>query len=45
MVVEAGMNALRRGASSVKRSDFEAAIRKVLGDEIQGSEEALRMFS
>jgi len=45
IVVEAGMNALRRGASSVKRSDFEAAIRKVLGDEIQGSEEALRMFS
>ena len=45
IVVEAGMNALRRGASSVKRSDFEAAIRKVLGDEIDGSEEALRMFS
>lgn len=45
IVVEAGMNALRRGASSVKRSDFEVAIRKVLGDEIQGSEEALRMFS
>jgi proteasome regulatory subunit len=45
IVVEAGMNALRRGASSVKRSDFETAIRKVLGDEIQGSEEALRMFS
>ncbi|OPY50020.1 MAG: Proteasome-activating nucleotidase 1 [Methanosaeta sp. PtaU1.Bin112] len=45
IVVEAGMNALRRGASSVRRTDFEAAIRKVLGDEIQGSEEALRMFS
>jgi proteasome regulatory subunit len=45
IVVEAGMNALRRGASTVGRSDFEAAIRKVLGDEIDGSEEALRMFS
>ena len=45
IVVEAGMNALRRGASSVARSDFEAAVAKVLGDEIEGSEEALRMFS
>ncbi len=45
IVVEAGMNALRRGASSVAKGDFEAAIRKVLGDEIEGSEEALRMFS
>jgi len=45
IVVEAGMNALRRGASSVGKSDFEVAIRKVLGDEVEGSEEALRMFS
>ena len=45
IVVEAGMNALRRGASSVAKSDFEVAIRKVLGDEVEGSEEALRMFS
>jgi proteasome regulatory subunit len=45
IVVEAGMNALRRGASSVGKSDFDAAIGKVLGDEIEGSEEALRMFS
>ena len=45
IVVEAGMNALRRGASSVSKSDFEVAIRKVLGDEVEGSEEALRMFS
>ncbi len=45
VVVEAGMNALRRGASSVGKSDFEVAIRKVLGDEVEGSEEALRMFS
>ena len=45
IVVEAGMNALRRGASSVSKSDFEVAIRKVLGDEVEGSEEAMRMFS
>ncbi|MFZ2472327.1 MAG: proteasome-activating nucleotidase [Methanothrix sp.] len=45
IVVEAGMNALRRGASSVGKGDFEIAIKKVLGDEIEGSEEALRMFS
>lgn len=45
IVVEAGMNALRRNATSVARDDFEKAIRKVLGDEIEGSEEALRMFS
>jgi len=45
IVVEAGMNALRKGASSVGKSDFEAAIKKVLGDELEGSEEALRMFS
>ncbi|MDD1737900.1 MAG: hypothetical protein LUP00_03980 [Methanothrix sp.] len=45
IVVEAGMNALRRGASVVSRRDFDAAIGKVLGDEIQGSEESLRMFS
>lgn len=45
IVVEAGMNALRRGASSVAKSDFDVAIRKVLGDEVEGSEEALRMFS
>ncbi len=45
VVVEAGMNALRRGASSVGKSDFDVAIKKVLGDEIEGSEEAMRMFS
>jgi len=44
-VVEAGMNTLRRGASVVSRRDFDAAIRKVLGDEVQGSEESMRMFS
>ncbi|HNX39291.1 MAG TPA: proteasome-activating nucleotidase [Methanothrix sp.] len=45
IVVEAGMNALRRGATSVATTDFDRAIAKVLGDEIQGSEDALRMFS
>lgn len=45
IVVEAGMNALRRNASSVNRTDFYSAINKVLGDEVQGSEENLRMFT
>jgi proteasome regulatory subunit len=45
IVVESGMNALRRNATSVAGDDFEKAIRKVLGDEIEGSEESLRMFS
>lgn len=45
IVVEAGMNALRRRASFVAMDDFEKAIKKVLGDEDQSTEEALRMFS
>jgi proteasome regulatory subunit len=45
IVVEAGMNALRRNASIVSRSDFDVAVSKVLGDEVEGSEESLRMFS
>jgi proteasome regulatory subunit len=45
IVVEAGMNALRRRASSVTMDDFEKAIKKVLGDEEQSTEEAMRMFS
>jgi proteasome regulatory subunit len=45
IAVEAGMNALRRNASSVSGDDFNRAIAKVLGDEIEGSEDALRMFS
>jgi proteasome regulatory subunit len=45
IVVEAGMNALRRRASSVTREDFEKAIKKVLGDEEESTEEAMRMFS
>jgi proteasome regulatory subunit len=45
IVVEAGMNALRRRASFVAVDDFEKAIKKVLGDEDQSTEEALRMFS
>ena len=45
IVVEAGMNALRRKANAVSRDDFNMAIAKVLGDEVPGSEDALRMFS
>ncbi|RQW77214.1 MAG: AAA family ATPase [Methanothrix sp.] len=45
IVVEAGMNALRRNASIVGKADFDIAVNKVLGDEVEGSEEALRMFS
>ncbi len=45
IVVEAGMNALRRNATSVSNDDFEKAVRKVLGDVVQGPEEAMRMFS
>lgn len=43
--VEAGMNALRRSASSVSREDFQKAIRKVLGDEEDRTDESLRMFT
>ena len=45
IAVEAGMNALRRNATTVSNDDFEKSIRKVLGDEIEGSEESMRMFS
>lgn len=45
IAVEAGMNALRRNANIVSKDDFDKAIGKVLGDEIEGSEDALRMFS
>jgi proteasome regulatory subunit len=45
VVVEAGMNALRRYASMVSSDDFDMAIKKVLGDEEEDSEAALRMFS
>jgi proteasome regulatory subunit len=45
IAVEAGMNALRRDATTVTMDDFERAIRKVMGEEEAGSMEALRMFS
>jgi proteasome regulatory subunit len=45
IVVEAGMNAIRRDASAVTGQDFERAIKKVLGDEEQSPEETMRMFS
>jgi proteasome regulatory subunit len=44
IVVEAGMNALRRRAPSVDMDDFQCAIKKVLGDEDLSTEESLRMF-
>jgi proteasome regulatory subunit len=45
VVVEAGMNAIRNGMTKVTKEDFAIAVKKVLGDEEMGSEEALRMFS
>jgi proteasome regulatory subunit len=45
IVVEAGMNALRRNATCATMDDFGKAIRKVLGDEEESAEEAMRMFS
>ncbi|HOT07692.1 MAG: Proteasome-activating nucleotidase 1 [Methanosaeta sp. PtaB.Bin039] len=43
--VEAGMNAIRKGAAQVTKEDFENAICKVLGDEEDRTDESLRMFS
>jgi proteasome regulatory subunit len=45
IVVEAGMNAIRRNASEVSKEDFTLAIKKVLGDEEQSTQESMRMFS
>jgi proteasome regulatory subunit len=45
IVVEAGMNAIRRNATSVTAVDFDEAITKVLGDDEQETGEAMRMFS
>ena len=45
IAVEAGMNALRRNANIVSKEDFDSAIKKAMGDDIEGSEESLRMFS
>jgi proteasome regulatory subunit len=45
IVVEAGMNAIRIDASEVTVQDFEKAIKKVLGDDDESTEEAMRMFS
>lgn len=45
IVVEAGMNALRKNATCVTRDDFEKAIKKVLGDDEESTEETMRMFS
>ena len=45
IVVEAGMNAIRIGAPEVTVQDFEKAIKKVLGDDDESTEEAMRMFT
>jgi len=45
VVVEAGMNAIRNGQTTVGVDDFAKAIKKVMGDEENGNIEALRMFS
>jgi proteasome regulatory subunit len=45
LVVEAGMNALRRNARAVTRADFEKAIDKVMDEDEESSEESYRMFS
>jgi proteasome regulatory subunit len=45
IVVEAGMNAIRNGLHIVGKEDFAKAIEKVMGEDEQGTEEALRMFS
>jgi len=45
IVVEAGMNALRRNSHIVESMDFEKSIKKVLGEEDNTASEALRMFT
>lgn len=47
IVVEAGMNAIRRGATTVSGDDFKMAINKVLDDEEEkkATEGCARMFS
>lgn len=45
IVVEAGMNALRRNSYTVEPMDFEKSIKKVLGTEDDATGEALRMFT
>jgi proteasome regulatory subunit len=45
IVVEAGMNALRRNDNTVCPMDFDKAIKKVLGFDEKNIEESFRMFS
>jgi len=45
IVVEAGMNALRRNDNTVCLMDFDKAIKKVLGFDEKNNEESFRMFS
>jgi proteasome regulatory subunit len=44
IVVEAGMNAIRRESSQVSKSDFMKAVEKVLGEEIP-LDDSMRMFT
>ena len=45
IVVEAGMNALRRNDNKVCLMDFDRAVKKVLGFDEKNNEESFRMFS
>jgi len=45
IVVEAGMNALRRNDNTVYLMDFDRAVKKVLGFDDKNNEESFRMFS
>ncbi|NYT02729.1 MAG: proteasome-activating nucleotidase [Methanosarcinales archaeon] len=45
IAVEAGMNAIRREANQVSREDFIAAVKKVLGEDEERTDESLRMFT
>jgi len=45
IVVEAGMNALRRNDNTVYLMDFDRAVKKVLGFDEKNNEESFRMFS
>jgi len=45
IVVEAGMNALRRNDNTVYLMDFDRAVKKVLGFDDKNNDESFRMFS
>jgi len=45
IAVEAGMNAIRREATRVGKEDFIVAVKKVLGEDEERTDESLRMFT